>query len=287
MNEMMLVSVENLNGQDTTDLQLLAKSVGWTFTAGQAGLYLSSGRMVFGYRHQGRLIASAGIYIYGSQLASLGIVIVHSKFQRLGLGKRIVKQCLTEAERTNVPVALVATEQGSPLYKSLGFQTIGHIHRFEADDVRHDQIHTQMKGVSNLGKGDLTQVIRLDETVFGAHRQEVYEGLFRNIHTGAVLRDENGTVRGFALSVHRGDLLVIGPVIAEKEEAAINLVRSVCVGWKGRVRIDVPNEQTSFMMHLSKTGFNEQMVSPVMVLGANGLPGQRNWVYGIVDPVFG
>ncbi|QRF22823.1 hypothetical protein FY534_03365 [Alicyclobacillus sp. TC] len=123
--------------------------------------------------------------------------------------------------------------------------------------------------------------------MFGADRHDVYKALYRNMHAGMVLRDERDTVCGFALSVKRNDLLVVGPVIAENQEAALHLVQSLCLDWNGRVRTDVPSEQTSFMARLSKSGFSEKMVSPVMVLGATCLPGQRNCLFSIVGPVFG
>lgn len=281
------ISIEGLREKDTADLQSLAKTVGWNFTTGQAELFLSSMGTVLGYRHEGKLIASAGIYIYGSKLASLGIVIVHADFHRQGLGKRIVQQCLEEAERIHVPVMLVATKQGFPLYESLGFRTIGHIHRFEADSVSLGDIGARRQNASTLEESELENVVRLDETVFGADRHDVYKALFGNMHAGIVIRDERGAVCGFALSVRRSDLLVIGPVIAEDEETAMHLVQSLCVDWNGRVRVDVPSEQNSFMTRLSKSGVSPTMISPTMVLGATHLPGRRNCLFGIADPVFG
>ncbi|WP_409365327.1 GNAT family N-acetyltransferase [Alicyclobacillus cycloheptanicus] len=59
----------------------------------------------------------------------------------------------------------------------------------------------------------------------------------------------------------RGNLLVIGSVIAQNGEAAIDLARSLYSDWKGRVWIDVPNEQTSSMGRLSCSGFSEVVVS--------------------------
>lgn len=66
---------ETLNLNCASDLRALAKSVGWNFTMGQVNLFLSSGGTVFGCRHEGQLIASAGIYSYGSE---------HSMSVRLG-----------------------------------------------------------------------------------------------------------------------------------------------------------------------------------------------------------
>ncbi|WDM00781.1 hypothetical protein JI721_13945 [Alicyclobacillus cycloheptanicus] len=50
-------------------------------------------------------------------------------------------------------------------------------------------------------------------------------------------------------------------MIAQNGEAAIDLARSLYSDWKGRVWIDVPNEQTSSMGRLSCSGFSEVVVS--------------------------
>ncbi|WDL96726.1 GNAT family N-acetyltransferase [Alicyclobacillus sp. ALC3] len=281
------ILLENLRERDAGDLQTLAMSVGWNFTLGQAGLFLAAKGTVLGYRHGGQLIASAGLYTYGRKLASLGIVIVHRAYQRKGFAKRIVTECLREAERADSPVTLVATEQGFPLYQSLGFRTVGQVHRFESDSIPFGGMETREANASMLEASDLLDVLRLDETAFGANRHGVYEAQFRFMHAGAVLRDGLGTVSGFAICVRRDDLLVIGPVIAPSGTVAINLVRSLCSEWKGRVRIDVPNEQDSFKEQLLKWGFREKMVSPVMIFGATHLPGARSQLFGLADPVFG
>ncbi|MDQ0191456.1 GNAT family N-acetyltransferase [Alicyclobacillus cycloheptanicus] len=127
--------------RDTTELQALAKSVGWKITTDQAGSLLAPKGTVLGYRHDGQLIASAGLYTYGSELASLGVVIFLA-YQRKGLGKRIVMRCLIEAERIHSPVTLVTTEQGFLLYESLGFRTVGYVHRFEADSAFRGKMKT-------------------------------------------------------------------------------------------------------------------------------------------------
>ena len=271
------------------DLQDLAKSVGWNFTSGQVNLFLSSGGAVFGYRHEGQLIASAGIYSYGSELASLGIVIVHADFQGHGLGKQVVIRCLVEAERTGTPVTLVATEQGFPLYRSLGFEAIGQVHRFElagrADILTETE--TWVEGISVIQNSDLADIIHLDEGIFGAKREMVCDALFRNMASGVIYRDEQGHVRGVAMSVQRNDLLVIGPVMAVNEAMGIELVKFAASRWQGRVRIDVPSSQPLFMENLTQLGFTQNMVSQVMIRGAAALPGERNRLFGIVDPVFG
>ncbi|GMA64188.1 GNAT family N-acetyltransferase [Alicyclobacillus fastidiosus] len=279
--------IDMITKDDGLALQNLAHSVGWNFTTGQTNLFISPAGKLFGYRFEGNLVASAGIYIYGSALASLGVVIVHSGIQRKGLGKSIVKHCLIEAERVGAPVMLVATEQGFPLYKSLGFQTIGNIHRFEVSKLLEDIRINGAFQVDQVQEGDLDQLIALDETVIGANRSRLYPVLFSNMECGYVVRNSQNTVVGFGLAGRRNNVLVVGPMVADTQDVALTLMRTFVSGWSGPVRIDVPSQQEKFMKHLLTYGFEEKMISPLMILNAHELGGKRDQLYGIADPVFG
>jgi GNAT superfamily N-acetyltransferase len=276
-----------LTAADRDALQQLATSVGWSFTSGQVNMFISPVGTVFGHRLGDRLISSAGIYIYGSRLASLGIVIVRPDFQRRGLGKSIVQHCLGEAEHNGVPVVLVATAQGVPLYTSLGFQTIGNIHRVEiSGSVQVDSANDSLE-LNPVQEDDLTDLVARDELVFGARREELYRVLFSNIECGFVVRNSQNSMEGFGLATRRNDVLVVGPLIASTQDVALALLSKFVANWAGPVRIDVPSLQTTFIGELLRLGFKETMVSPLMILNADGLPGQRNQLFGIVDPVFG
>ncbi|QQE78373.1 GNAT family N-acetyltransferase [Alicyclobacillus sp. SO9] len=280
-------AIDMITKDDGPALQNLAQSVGWNFTTGHTNLFISPAGKMFGYRFEGNLVTSAGIYIYNSTLASLGVVIVHSDFQRKGLGKSIVKHCLIEAERVGAPVMLVATEQGFPLYESIGFQTIGNIHRFEVNKpLRHMKVNEFFE-VNHVGADDLNELIALDETVFGANRSELYTVLFANIERGYLIRNAKNNVIGFGFGVRRNNVLVVGPIVADSQDVALALVENFVSGWSGSVRIDIPSQKEDFMKVLLTYGFEEKMISPVMILNAQELSGERDQLYGIVDPVFG
>lgn len=283
------IAIDILSKDDGPALRKLAQSVGWNFTPGQTNLFTSRAGELFGYRFEGGLVASAGIYIYGSALASLGVVIVHPDFQRKGLGKSIVKHCLIEAERVGAPVMLVATAQGFPLYESLGFQAIGNIHRFEIEiskPLNETGIHESFQ-VNLVKKSDLPQLIAFDETVMGANRSGLYSVLFSNMECGYVVRNSQNSVIGFGLAVRRNNLLVVGPIVADSQDMAFMLIRNFVSNWSGPVRIDVPSQQDKFTKNLLAYGFAERMVSPFMLLNAQELRGKRDRLYGIMDPVFG
>lgn len=279
--------IERLAKDDGPALRNLARSVGWNFTTVQTELFISPAGKLFGHRYEGNLVSSAGIYIYSATLASLGVVIVHPDFQRKGLGKGIVKHGLMEAQQAGVPVMLVATAQGLPLYQSLGFQAIGYIHRLQVSQPPEGIEANEDLQVDYVEEHHLDQLIAFDEVVMGANRRWLYPLLFSHRECGYVVRNSQNTLVGFGLAVRRNNVLVVGPVVADSQAVALTLIRRFALGWAGPVRIDVPSQQQKFMKELLRHGFEEHMASPLMLLNAQELGGKREQLYGIVDPVFG
>ncbi len=242
---------------------------------------------VFGHRVGGRLVSSAGLYRYGSDLASLGVVIVHPDFQRMGLGKELVQRCLRECEPADMPVSLIATKDGFPLYTSLGFQTVGTVHRFMRTGIGAMASADSDGHGTGVLQANVSDWVRMDKLATGAERRHLYELLLPKVYVSFSVPDPFGRLQGFGAAVRRGDLLVIGPLMAADEAVAKQVIAEFLRVWSGTIRLDVPGEQSGFIRYLKRLGFRETMVSPLMVLDGRELPGQRNMVYGIMDPAFG
>lgn len=281
-----------LNPGDADQLRALAVRVGWQMTDRQLDLLMSQAGTVFGIVRSGRLVASAGLYPYPPDLASLGIVMVDPDVQRQGLGKRIVAHSLTVADGRGLPVILVATEQGYPLYLAAGFHPVGKVRRFEHRPVKRFQEIKPMTGidavpVSRIELGDWDDIIALDRTVVGADRRMLLREMAKRIDVGLMCRDALGEVGGFALLSKRGDVAIVGPFIARDLSMAWSLLRALSSHTEAHLRLDVPEHQSSFIATLHASGFAETMTSPVMVRGLEQLPGSRMRLFSIVDPVFG
>ncbi len=265
-------------------LQQLTRRIGWNFTSQQVNMFLSVKETWVGHWLKDQLVSSAALFQYGQKLASLGIVMVDPNHRRKGLGKQAVQQCLNVAALAGSPVTLVATPEGYPLYHALGFQTIGQIHRFERIQTENDVHPVETKDMLPVVETDLEDLTRLDEIVIGANRQDVHRILLQNIERGFKIRDTRGELQGFGLAVCRHNVLAVGPLMATSSDEAVRLVETLTSSWNGKVRIDVPGEQTRFMAQLRKIGFQETMVSPVMIIHGDRLPGQRAQLFGIADP---
>jgi GNAT superfamily N-acetyltransferase len=69
-----------------------------------------------------RVIATASLFPYGPKLAWIGMVLTQPEYRSQGFARRLVEDAITGAERGGVrTVKLDATDEGRPLYESLGF----------------------------------------------------------------------------------------------------------------------------------------------------------------------
>lgn len=277
----------SINKEHARLLQQLTQRIGWNFTSEQVNMFLSVKGTWVGHWLEDELVSSAALFQYGQKLASLGIVMVDPNHRGKGLGKQVIQQCLDVAARTGSPVTLVATAEGYPLYKRLGFQTMGQIHRFERIQTENDVHPIEAKDILPVIVNDLEYLTMLDEIVIGANRKDVYRILLQNIDRAFKIRDTCGDLQGFGLALRKHNVLAVGPLMATSPDVARGLVEALASSWDGIVRIDVPGEQTWFMALLKEHGFQETMVSPVMMIHGDRLPGQREQLFGIADPALG
>jgi GNAT superfamily N-acetyltransferase len=280
------IIIDTINLYDLPSLLKLAESVGWFFDPKRANIYVSSGTM-YGHRAGDRFISSAALFQYEAAFSSLGIVIVHPEYRGQGLGKSIVQRCLHQAEQMNLPVSLVATSEGFPLYQSLGFHTFGYIHRLSLETLARPQLDISCTGLNELCAADLPDIIRLDKIAFGADRSHLYQQLFKQMDSGFIIKNTDKRIRGFVMAFQIGKSIHIGPLLAEHTEIALQLIQPFLSRSPQTVRIDIPSEQATFMNKLKECGFKEKLVSPLMLKNAHTLPGQRNYMFAIADPAFG
>ena len=76
----------------------------------------------FGIEQDDRIVATTTLLTYGRDLAWVGMVSTHAEYQRRGYARQLVTAALELASAREIrSVKLDATDQGRPLYASLGF----------------------------------------------------------------------------------------------------------------------------------------------------------------------
>lgn len=283
----MIAELGELNQYDIPGLIDLSASVGWDYDENEVRTLLESGR-VFGHKNSaGRIVSSSAIIPYDTKLASIGMVIVHEEFRGLGLAMEAVRKCAESitADRT---VMLIATKEGQPLYEKMGFTTVDYISKFLCDKfvpenlLDHDGVF-----IEDFNQSDLTKLVDLDGAAFGDKRSVFLRNRISQSKQCLVVKNNNGEIIGYGLSIQGPVNLILGPIAAPDSETAALIVEKLALHHKGKLRIDVPEGRTDFMSYLERSGFVKSNTPPFMIKNSAAMPQRNKSLYAIASQAFG
>lgn len=281
-------NLERLKRNDIPDLIALSQSVGWDYDREELEMTFSSG-IIFGHKNKdGQVISSAAVIPYGQILASIGLVIVHREYRGAGLGKSVTKACIN-AVSSQVPLMLIATQEGQPMYESLGFKKVSSVHKFMCDQFisTYDTLRENLYEIKPYSSNDFAHIVKLDENAVGANRSDFLKVRIHQSKECFIVKDLTGHTLGFGMSIQTPQNLILGPLVAPHDYIAELLVCKLAEGYQGKLRVDVPTGKKEFMDFLIKHGFKEINQPPIMILHANHLPPRNGHLYGIASQAFG
>ncbi|MBO8177629.1 MAG: GNAT family N-acetyltransferase [Bacillus sp. (in: Bacteria)] len=280
--------MHRLNKKDTPELIALSASVDWDYDEQEINTIMSVG-IVYGHKNeQGDIISSAAIIPYDNKLASIGMVIVNENYRGNGLGKELTQACINSVPNETT-IMLIATKEGKPLYEKLGFQTVTYVHKFLSDNYMplYSDHENKEYEIIPLTDSHFSQVQELDQSAIGADRSSFLKFRIQQAKQGVVVRNNNGDIVGYGLSIEGPINLILGPIVAINDDVATYIIEHLARGYQGKLRIDVPDGQESFITYLEKCGFNKVNQPPVMVKNSIQLPPRNDTLYGIAAQIFG
>ncbi|MFB4308243.1 GNAT family N-acetyltransferase [Actinomadura sp. GTD37] len=196
---------------------------------------------------------------YGKDVAAISMVLVAKRFERRGLGGRLMRYVMENAGTASL--CLTATEYGRPLYERLGFRSVGKCTTYTGVSDGPSR-----RGVSvPVRTEDMVGVHELDTEVFGADRSRVVEGLPAFCETLRVVRDEGGVV-GYGGAWWNDGRAVVGPVIARDDETALALVDEVVP--EGPIRLDIDHRHPELVAWAEAHGLRPAFTTTIMEYGA-------------------
>lgn len=183
--------------------------------------------------HDGKLVGVAFACHQGAY-SSIGLVIVSEQHQGKGIGRRLMNLCL-EATAPRTPI-LNATESGAPLYASMGFIDFARIQQHQGVP----QIPLIDAHCRELSLADYPEVIELANAGSGLDRTVVLNDLLPTAeHVVGI--EVDGQLKGCALLRRFGRGHLIGPVVAQNQEQARQLITHLLRLIPGAfVRFDIP-----------------------------------------------
>ncbi|GIP32995.1 GNAT family N-acetyltransferase [Paenibacillus sp. J2TS4] len=270
---------------DIPGLIELSGSVGWDYNDREIATILSTGR-VYGHKNEeDAIISSAAVIPYGKSLASIGMVIVREDYRGMGLGRQVVQRCLRTVPKA--AVMLIATEEGKPLYESMGFRTADYVHKFICDNYVPQSSPNFEYVITPFAEQDLPRIVELDKTAVGEERRTLLIHRIQQALLCLVAKDSAGRTVGYGLSVPGPVNRIIGPIVAPNYAIACLLINHLAGAHEGKIRIDVPSGHEKLMAHLIRCGFKKVSQPPVMIIHSDQLPNRNGTLFAIAAQVFG
>ncbi|MGF6779807.1 GNAT family N-acetyltransferase [Paraburkholderia sp. GAS334] len=190
------------------------------------------------------VLGTALCWKYGSETASLGMVIVSPAQQSRGIGRKLM-ELLLEALGRRVTL-LHATPAGQPLYEKLGFEKIGTLHQHQSAAFQAPAIDLPPnETLRPVTPDDTPRLAELASRAGGLDRSAVLPALLEIAEGVALERD--GALVGFALFRPFGRGHAIGPVVAlDTPESAAARAKALISYWLAKntgafTRIDMPD----------------------------------------------
>lgn len=169
----------------------------------------------------GTIVATTSLLPYGKRLAWIGMVLTRPEYRRRGLAKLLMEDAIRSAEHDGIrTLKLDATNEGQPLYESLGFVVEQPVERWGRDggaatNETPDTVAAKENDSSSTAiSGDL---LHRDAESFGAARETLLESLQSS---GRCTASENG----YVLSRPGRVAEYLGPCMADSETTARQLI---------------------------------------------------------------
>jgi GNAT superfamily N-acetyltransferase len=231
----------------------------------------------------GALLGTASWWAYGDAFGSVGLVVVDRKQQGKGIGRQLMEAIIEDAGPR--ALQLVATNAGLKLYRQCGFREHGGIEQRQGIPALRSAV-AKPSGMTLrfVTANDLGALGDLDAAAFGAPRHELIKSV-GSAGTG-VLTKEGGRLTGFALMRPSGRGTVIGPVVANDESHAIDLIAHLLNISMGFTRIDIPAAATELAAWLDAVGLVRVDQVTTMVRGNRPVPHSSAKTFGLVSQAF-
>lgn len=285
MNNEELLTMQQLNKSHKNDLLSLATIVGWDYDLEEIQTLLYSGTIFGHITLEKKVISCAAIIPYGSKLASIGMVIVHPNYRGRGLAKTLLLQCMNQVPK-NMALMLIATKEGRPVYEKLAFKEYSHVTKLLGEGKRM-KLELDDYTIHPLEQTDLEEMFIFDQAAFGSSRVLFLENRIKQAKDSLVLKNRKGVMVGYALTVKKTSNLVIGPIVAQDEEQAILLIKTIIANNQGSIRIDIVEGKNTITEELQKLGFQIVNRPPVMVKNMETFPKRNNCLYAIAAQAYG
>jgi ribosomal protein S18 acetylase RimI-like enzyme len=236
----------------------------------------------------GARAGTAATLVYGSDLAWIGMVLVHPECRRRGIGRGLLLKCIEHLQASGVRcIKLDATPEGRPVYENLGFKEEWTLRRWEAQFSapagKQPDSH-----VRAWQKADALRFDPHDARAFGASRRELILDLARQSRCALTYESEPNVPIACGLLRRGAQASYLGPVSATSPQGGIALIEAlIAQGGAGRVFWDIPDLNAPAIAWAERRGFRVQRNLTRMWLGDNARAGNPLDQFALAGPELG
>lgn len=236
----------------------------------------------------GARAGTATTVIYGPDLAWIGMVLVHPKYRRRGIGRALLLKCIEHLQTRRVRcIKLDATPEGRAVYEKLGFKDEWTLRRWEATLPAPAREASDSR-IRVWQPADASRLEPLDNRAFGVSRRKLIAALALQARCALTFESRPEHLAGFGMLRAGAQSSYLGPVAAGSPEHGIALVEALLAQeGGGRVFWDVPDPNAAAISCAERHGFRTQRSLARMWLGDNSSAGNPLEQFAISGPELG
>jgi ribosomal protein S18 acetylase RimI-like enzyme len=280
--------VREMRHSDLPFADSLRALAGWNQTLAEWRRFLSmQPKGCFLAEWNGAAAGTATTASYGSDLAWIGMVLVHPEYRRCGIGRSLLLRCIEHLRASGIRcIKLDATPEGRPIYESLGFKAEWTLRRWEGDffDLTAKAHNPLIRAWED---SDLPRFNVVDSHAFGTSRSELIRDLARQSCCALSYAARQDDLLGCGFLRPRAGALYLGPLSAASPEAGLALAEALTNHCQGRVLWDIPDSNDSAVDWARRHGFRVQRSLTRMWLGDNSKAGNALEQFALAGPELG
>lgn len=273
-----------MHTDDLVHAEAIRAAVGWNQTeADWRRLLALAPDGCFTADLDGRPVGTVTTTAYGSQLAWIGMLLVHPDRRRQGIGRALLLQAISHLQSTGIDcIALDATPAGQPLYAGVGFTPVWKLARWQGGS---DRPSSPLAGIqTGIPERAWPAVVALDCRAFGVARPALLPALAGQSSKVLLATGADADILGFGMIRRGAHAHLLGPVIAANAGLAADLVAALCAGAEpGEIWWDIPEPNTAAVQLATALGFRRQRSLVRMAYGAAFPTHDPQLLYGIAD----
>jgi len=224
---------------------------------------------------------------YSSQLAWIGMVLVHPEHRRRGIGRALLDQGIRWLQDRGVGcIKLDATPAGKPVYEGMGFKDEWTLMRWERTGLT---VEKPVNACLRSWRASDTQLVGLlDATAFGVSRQTLLGVLAGQSRRAFLMETALGPAAGYGFIRPGAQAAYLGPIVATSAQVGLQLVEALLAASAGeKVFWDIPDANSAAVAWARQHGFSPQRMLTRMYLGQNSAPSNPCQQFALAGPEVG